>query len=100
MKNVASPPNYLVDVIGENLGTIETNIAVSGELAPVNPISGTPYFTMDGAGWDVNWKINEIQRINTKGAMFPIWFARVTNAQSSDATSDSVTIEIRGDISV
>jgi len=98
-----SPPYLRVDVIGENVGTVLTNQPITSDIAPLNPNTGTPYFTVDADGWPVsggNFEFGNVVRFNTEGAIAPLWVCRVVNAGNTDVTEDSATLEVRGDVGV
>lgn len=86
------------NVVGENVGLI-----ISGDtattLAPVNPATGVPYFTLQAAGWGSGWVAGNVLRFNTSGANFPLWVARtVMQSPSAPPGTDQITISVRGDI--
>lgn len=83
-------------LVGESLGQIATGDTASA-FAPVNPATGTPYFTLSQLGWGV-WAAGNVLRFNTTGANAPIWMMRVTKPSASYGTVDSMTVAVRGDI--
>lgn len=64
-------------IIGEHLGVIGTG-SINTVTAPVNPNSGTPYFSIPVAGWGSGWAAGNVVRLNTVGALFTPWLARTT----------------------
>jgi hypothetical protein len=85
-------------LVGETRGQIATgNTATT--LAPVNPFTGAPLFTLAPAGWGSGWSAGNVFRFNTDGAVLPFWVAR-TVEQSNPAApgSDRLTLEVRGSI--
>lgn len=90
--------NTTFNVTGEAVGQI-----ISGDtgttLAPVDPYTGVPYFTLSPAGWGSGWAAGNVLRFNTVGAAFPFWASRtVLQSPAAPPGSDRVTISIRGDI--
>lgn len=85
-------------VVGEAVGQIITgNTATT--LAPVNPATGVPYFTLQPAGWGAGWAAGNVLRFNTTGAVIPLWVSRtVMQSPSAPPGTDHMTISIRGDI--
>lgn len=83
-------------LVGETLGQIAVG-DVNTAFSPVNPATGTPYFTIAAAGWGV-WGGGNVLRLNTYGANAPIWAARVTLPSAPSDTPDSLTLAVRGDI--
>lgn len=87
-------------LVGEAVGQIMTG-NISADLAPVNPATGVPYFTIRQGGWGSGWSAGNVLRFNTKGANFPIWMARtVLQSQAAAPGTDQFTIELRGDVDV
>lgn len=58
----------VVRVVGESVGVIATGHPISTDLAPINPITGTPYFTLKKEGWGSDWAQGNLLRMNTVGA--------------------------------
>jgi hypothetical protein len=84
-------------IIGENVGVIGTG-TISTETAPDNPNSSEPYFRLAAEGWGSGWSVGNILRINTVGAMAPLWLAR-TIKQGPTADDDyAFTLLVRGDV--
>ena len=90
--------NTTFNLVGEEVGQIITGDTAT-PLAPVNPATGVPYFTLQSAGWGLGWAAGNVLRFNTTGANFPVWIARtVRQSPSAPPGSDQITISIRGDI--
>lgn len=85
------------DVIGEHVGQIATGNTTS-DLAPLNPASGAPYFSLKAIGWGSGWAAGNVLRMNTIGALFPVWIARTIQQGPATAQDDSFTVLVRGDI--
>lgn len=83
--------------IGEHLGVLGTG-NTSETFSPTNPATGQPYFTVPALGWGSGWSSGNCLRINTVGALAPIWVARVIKQSQPSTQSDSFSILIRGDI--
>ncbi len=84
-------------VIGESVGQIAVGNTAT-DLAPVNPETHAPYFTLRAGGWGSGWAAGNVLRLSTAGANFPVWVARTTLQGPATQTSDSFQIQIRGDI--
>lgn len=82
-------------VVGEQVGEIALG-ATGVACSPINPATGTPYFTIPSGGWGTGWATGNVLRFNTEGASAPIWAIRSTNPSSPFGT-DKVTVSIRGD---
>jgi hypothetical protein len=83
------------DVYGEYTGLI-TQWTTGSDLAPINPISGTPYFSIDYRGWGSGWAAGNVLRFNTKGANYPLWLARTTLQSDPTEFTDNFKLQIRG----
>lgn len=84
-------------VIGEHVGVIATG-TINADCAPINPATNEPYFTIRALGWGSGWSTGNILRINTVGALFPLWVAR-TIQQGPEAGIDySFSLLTRGDV--
>ncbi len=85
------------DVIGEHVGLIATG-NTSTDLAPINPASGAPYFTLRALGWGAGWAAGNVLRLNTVGAEMPLWTVRTVQQGSETVQDDSFALLIRGDV--
>ena len=85
-------------LVGENTGQIMLG-TTGADLAPVNPATGVPYFTLPAMGWGTGWVAGNILRFNTTGANFPLWVSRtVMQSPAAPPGTDQLIISIRGDI--
>lgn len=84
-------------LVGETLGQVATG-DVNTPLAPTNPATGQPYFTLAPLGWGSGWAAGNVLRHNTRGANAAAWVARVVMPSAPSETPDSLTLAIRGDI--
>lgn len=85
------------NVIGEHVGVIATG-NTSTDLSPLNPATGSPYFTIRATGWGSGWATGNVLRFNTVGAVFPVWLIRTIQQGPETVTNDSFTVLIRGDV--
>ncbi len=69
----------------------------SADFAPINPLTGEPYFVILAAGWGSGWSAGNVLRFNIQGAAYPMWIARCTLQGPLVEPTDSVRMEIRGD---
>lgn len=84
-----------VQIIGENLGVLGT-FSMSADIAPINILTGEPYFVIRKEGWGGGWSVGNQFRFNTMPAGAGFWLARTTLAGASLA-GDSFDMQIRGD---
>jgi hypothetical protein len=87
-----------VNVIGETVGQIVTGHAIANPLAPINPATSVPYFTISPTGWGAGWSAGNLVRLNTVAANFPVWVARTVLQGPPSETDDQFIIGIRGDV--
>lgn len=85
------------NVIGEHVGVIATG-NTGTDTAPINPATGKPYFTLPALGWGSGWAAGNVLRLNTTGALFPVWVVRTIQQGPETVTEDSFTLLIRGDV--
>lgn len=85
------------NVSGEHVGVIATG-NTSTDCSPLNPATGTPYFTIPAAGWGLGWATGNVLRFNTVGAYYPVWVVRTIQQGPETVEDDSFTLLIRGDV--
>ncbi|MBK7660325.1 MAG: hypothetical protein IPJ28_14890 [Betaproteobacteria bacterium] len=85
------------NVIGEHVGLIATG-STATDVAPINPATGQPYFTLRATGWGGGWAAGNVLRFNTVGALFPVWVVRTIQQGPETVPNDSFTLLIRGDV--
>lgn len=85
------------NVIGEHVGQIATGNTAT-DLAPINPATGVPYFALAAIGWGSGWAAGNVLRINTVGAMAPVWAVRTIQQGPETVIDDNFTLLIRGDV--
>ncbi|MDO6466815.1 hypothetical protein Q4498_01715 [Neptunomonas phycophila] len=88
-----------IQVIGEKFGVVLDNhsTSVDGDISPINPATGTPFFTMRTAGRGAGWVQNNVIRFNTEGAQGQQWLIRSVQPGAATEVKDSIEIETRGD---
>ena len=85
------------DIIGEHVGVVGTG-SINTTTAPINPATGVPYFSLDALGWGTGWAAGNLLRLNTVGAMFPVWVVRTVQQGAESVQDDSFTLLVRGDV--
>ncbi|TCB62954.1 hypothetical protein E0H88_15795 [Acinetobacter sp. ANC 4216] len=83
--------------IGEYSGQIGTG-TTNADYAPINPVTGVPYFSIKKEGWGAGWANGNVLRFNTVAANFPVWVIRTVKQSEPTVISDQFQIMLRGDI--
>ena len=85
-------------IVGETTGQLAGTGSTTADCAPINPVTGSPYFTVKKEGWGVGWANGNVLRFNTIAAMYPIWCIRTVKQSEPTVLSDNFQIMYRGDI--
>jgi len=87
-----------VSVVEENLGVLDVGINITTtDVAPINPATGLPYFTMLFQGFGAGWVTNNVIRFNTDSGGNDAWLIRTVQSGTLSEEVDGIEIEIRGD---
>lgn len=87
-----------VDVIEENLGVVQESVSItSGNIEPLNPATGQPYWSMPVAGLGGGWSPGNALRFNTDSGDNNAWLIRTTQSGALSEEIGSIAIEYRGD---
>lgn len=84
-------------IIGEHIGQIGTG-DINTVCAPINPATGKPYFTIRPVGWGTGWATGNVLRLNTVGALAPVWVVRTVQAGEEAGVDYSFDLLTRGDV--
>lgn len=82
-------------IVGRSVGQIATG-DINTDLAPKNPATGAPYFSLKALGWGTGWSAGNVMRFNTAAANYPIWLARTVLQGPVTALNDGFQLQIRG----
>ena len=88
----------LVRVVGENVGQVLTGVSTGAAIAPLNPQTGVPYFSIPPTGWGGGWAAGNVLRFNTAAAGAPAWAVRTVLPGPPTVASDAATIAFRADV--
>ncbi|UIJ76963.1 hypothetical protein [Acinetobacter sp. SH20PTE14] len=83
--------------VGEYTGQIGTG-TTNADYAPINPVTGVPYFVIKKEGWGSGWANGNVLRFNTIACNFPVWVIRTVKQSEPAVISDAFQIMLRGDI--
>lgn len=84
--------------VGEYTGRLTLAGSINANYAPLNPVTGVPYFTIKKEGWGAGWVSGNVLRFNTVAANFPVWVIRTVKQSEPTVMSDQFQIMLRGDI--
>ena len=84
-------------IIGEHVGQIGTG-DINTDCAPINPATGKPYFTIRTLGWGTGWANGNVLRLNTVGALAPVWVVRTVQPGMEAGIDYSFDLLTRGDV--
>jgi hypothetical protein len=85
------------DLVGEHVGFVG-NGTINADFAPINPISGEPYFIVRALGWGVGWSVGNVVFLQTVGAIAPFACIRTVQAGETAGTDFSFSILGRGGV--
>lgn len=84
------------NVVEEKLGVISSG-NTGTDCAPINPLTGMPYFTIRKEGWGSGWGSANAVRFNTDSALGPLWCIRTVISGQGTVDDDAFKLQIRGD---
>lgn len=84
------------ELVGEDLGVIASG-NTSTDFAPVNPVTGEPYFIMRAGGWGSGWATNNNQMLATVAAGAAVWVGRCVAPSPATVLDDRIRIQARYD---
>lgn len=84
-------------IIGETIGMIGTG-STNEDCAPLNPMTGVPYFVIKKEGWSSDWVNGNTLRFNTLASSQPIQLIRTVMPSEPTLLSDGFQLMFVGDI--
>jgi hypothetical protein len=88
-----------VHVIGENVGQIATSVSITSDIAPINPHTSQPYFTIPNEGWGAGWVNGNLLRFNTRSADAALGCGRsIQPGAHTPSSSDRFRLTLLGDV--
>lgn len=84
-------------VSGNTVGTLASPGSVSADYAPLNPATGTPYFTIKAIAWGGTFQTNDTVGFATQPATIPIWYRRQVPAGTFSLANDYTSLAIHGE---
>ena len=84
------------ELYGEQLGLVAKGDILS-DLAPTNPATGKPYFTLNRLSFGGGWAARNCVRFNTYGTPSPVWILRAVQPSAQKHTErDGFSACLRG----
>lgn len=84
------------NVSGDTVGSLASG-SINSDYAPMNPDTGTPYFTIQSEGWGGTWATNDTITFTTTPASIPVWYRRQVPAASASLANDYTSLAIHGE---
>lgn len=85
------------ELYGESLGLVGESDTLT-DLAPINPATNKPYFTLPAAAFGGGWAAQNCIRFNTQGTPMPVWVVRAVQPSAEKVgMEDGWRICLRGD---
>lgn len=84
-------------VVGMTVGTLPQSGSTTADFSPVNPSTGTPYFTLKASGWGGSFQAGEQATFDTTPATVPIWYRRQVPAGTFSLANDYASLAIHGE---
>ena len=84
-------------VSGNTVGILASPGSVSADYAPLNPATGTPYFTIKAIAWAGTFQMNDTVTFATQPAAIPIWYRRQVPAGTFSLANDYTSLAIHGE---
>lgn len=74
-------------IIGETVGEIGTG-STTANTSPLNPMTSQPYFAIPSAAWGTGWSANNVVRINTAAAKYPVWIGNAIQQHQGNSSDN------------
>lgn len=84
-------------VSGNTVGTLASPGSISADYAPLNPATGTPYFTIKHTAWGGSFSAGDTVSFTTHPAAIPIWYRRKVPAGTFSLANDFCSLAIHGE---
>jgi len=84
-------------VAGTSIGSLASTGSTSADYAPINPSTGSPYFTIKALGWSGTFQAANTMTFTTQPAAIPIWYRRQVPAGTSSVANDYTSLALHGE---
>lgn len=85
------------NVSGVGVGTLSAIGSTSADYAPLNPATGTPYFTIKAMAWSGVFASGDTLSFATQPAAIPVWYRRQVPAGTFSLANDFCSLAINGE---
>jgi hypothetical protein len=82
---------------GSTVGTLTSTGSTSADYSPLNPATGTPYFTIKAVAWGGTFQANDTVSFATHPAAIPTWYRRQVPAGTFSLANDFTSLAIHGE---
>ena len=84
-------------VSGNLVGQLPAPGSVSADYSPINPATGTPYFTLKATGWGGSFQLSDTVSFRTSPAAIPLWYRRQVPAGTFSLANDYASVALHGE---
>lgn len=89
------PTSFTVSGLG--VGALPDSGATTADFIPLNPATGSAYFTLKASGWGGTFQAGEQVSFDTTPAAVPIWYRRQVPAGTFSLANDYASLAIHGE---
>lgn len=89
------PEDFMVS--GNLLGPLPAPGSLHADYAPINPATGTPYFTLRAVSWSGNFSANDTLTFHTSPAAIPLWYRRRVPPGTFSLANDFASVALQGE---
>ncbi|WP_127476539.1 hypothetical protein [Sulfurivermis fontis] len=84
-------------VSGMTVGILSSPGSIAADYAPLNPATGTPYFSIQTLAWGGSFAAGDTVTFTTHPAAIPIWYRRQVPAGTFSLANDYCSLAIHGE---
>jgi len=82
---------------GNTLGILAGGGVISADFAPLNPATGTPYFTLKSLAWSGTFQAGDTVTFETHPAAIAVWYRRQIPAGTASLANDFASLGVQGE---
>ena len=87
----------LFTLSGLATGTVPEVGVITADYRPLNPATGTPYFTLQAAGWQGSFEAGDTVSFSTAPAALAVWYRREVPAGTASLANDFAALTLLGE---